>query len=43
MQRINEELAQKIEGSDYYVKMFGSLERAIQNMISYCLMQGETS
>jgi RimJ/RimL family protein N-acetyltransferase len=42
MQRINEESAQEIEGFDYYVKMFGSLERAIQNMIGYCLMQGET-
>ncbi len=42
IQRINAEIAPGLEGFDYYVTMFGSVERAIQNMIGYCLMQGET-
>lgn len=42
MQKMDEELAQRIEGFDYYIRMFGSLERAIKNMIGYCLMHGET-
>ncbi len=42
IRKINEEIAPAIEEFEYYVTMFGSLERAIQNMIGYCLMQGET-
>ena len=42
MQRINEEIVPAIEGFDYYVTMFGSVERAIQNTIGYCLMRGDT-
>jgi hypothetical protein len=42
IERIGPELAQKVEGFDYYVRMFGSLEQALQNMIGYCLVQGET-
>ncbi|MEW5867867.1 MAG: GNAT family N-acetyltransferase [Chloroflexota bacterium] len=42
IQRINLEIAQKLEGVGYSVTMYGSLERAVQNMIGYCLMQGET-
>lgn len=42
IRRIDAELARAIEGFDYYVTMYGSLERAIQNMIGYCLMHGET-
>ena len=42
IQKINEELAQRIEGYDYYVTMFGSIEQAVQNTIGYCLMHGET-
>jgi GNAT superfamily N-acetyltransferase len=42
IQRINQETVPAIEGLDYYVTMFGSVERAIQNMIGYWLMQGET-
>jgi len=42
MQKIDEELASQIEGFDYYIKMFGGFKQAIQNMIGYCLMHGET-
>jgi len=42
LQRINKEIVQAIEGFDYYVTMFGSVERAIRNTIGYCLMRGET-
>ncbi|NTV28391.1 MAG: GNAT family N-acetyltransferase [Methanothrix sp.] len=42
IQKIDEELAPQIEGFDYYIKMFGGFEQAIQNMIGYCLMHGET-
>ena len=42
MQRIDEETAQAIEGFGYYVTMFGSLERAVENTIGFCLMLGET-
>lgn len=37
-----QEIVLAIEGFDYYVTMFGSVERAIQNTIGYCLMCGET-
>jgi len=42
MQRINKEIVLVLEEFDYYVTMFGSVERAIQNMIGYCLMRGDT-
>lgn len=42
LQRIDGALARKIEGFEYYVRMFGSLERAVRNIIGYCLMKGET-
>jgi RimJ/RimL family protein N-acetyltransferase len=42
MQRIDERTGPAMEGFEYYVTMFGSAERAIRNMIGYCLMHGET-
>ena len=39
--RIDAKLAPRIEGFDYYVKMFGSLELALQHTIGYCLMQDD--
>jgi RimJ/RimL family protein N-acetyltransferase len=30
-----------LAGFDYYIAMFGSVERAVQNTIGYCLMHGE--
>ena len=39
IERFDQWLAQQVEGFDYYVKMFGSLEQALQNMIGYCLME----
>ena len=42
MRRIDRELVRALEGFDYYVTMFGSLERAVREVIGYCVMQGET-
>lgn len=42
MQRINYQVVPSLEGFDYYIAIFGSVERAIQNTVGYCLMQGET-
>ena len=41
MRRIDRVLARAIDGFDYYVAMFGTAERAIRDMIGYCVMQGE--
>jgi RimJ/RimL family protein N-acetyltransferase len=41
LRRIDAAYARAIPEFDYYVKMFGSSERAIQNMIGYYLVQGE--
>ena len=40
--RIEAEIVPSLAGFDYYVAMFGSVERAIQRTIGYCLMHGET-
>jgi RimJ/RimL family protein N-acetyltransferase len=42
MHRIDAEIVPEIKGFDYYVTMFGSAERAIQNSVGYLLMCGET-
>ncbi len=42
MRRIDRALARAIDGFDYYVAMFGTVERAVRDMIGYCVMQGET-
>jgi RimJ/RimL family protein N-acetyltransferase len=42
LRRIDAEVVSALEGFDYYVAMFGSVERAIQHTIGYCLMHGET-
>jgi hypothetical protein len=42
LRRLDEELAPALAGYDYYVAMFGSVERALQNTIGYCLMHEET-
>jgi len=39
--KIDAEIAPSLEGFDYYISMFGGIERAIQNTVGYCLMQGE--
>jgi GNAT superfamily N-acetyltransferase len=41
LRRIDAAYARAVPEFDYYVKMFGSSERAIQNMIGYYLVQGE--
>jgi GNAT superfamily N-acetyltransferase len=42
LRRIEAEIVPSLTGFDYYVSMFGSLERAIQRTIGYCLLHGET-
>jgi hypothetical protein len=38
LRRIDSEVVPLLEGFDYYTSMFGSVERAIQQTIGYCLM-----
>jgi len=42
IREIDIEIATKIEGFEYYATMFGSFEKAVQNMIGYSILQGET-
>ena len=42
VQRFDAETVQAMQGLDYYLAMFGSVERTLQNTIGYCLMQGKT-
>jgi GNAT superfamily N-acetyltransferase len=42
LRKIDAEIVPSLAGFDYYVSMFGSVERAIQRTIGYCLMHGET-
>jgi RimJ/RimL family protein N-acetyltransferase len=41
LQRIDAAYTRAVPEFDYYVKMFGSSERALQSMIGYYLVQGE--
>ncbi len=43
LRQIDAAYARAVPEFDYYVKMFGSSERAIQNMIGYYLVQGEAA
>src|SRR5262245_14271253 len=38
LRRIDAEIVPALEGFDYYVAMFGSVERALQQTIGYCIV-----
>jgi RimJ/RimL family protein N-acetyltransferase len=42
LRKIDAEILPALEGFDYYVSMFGGIERALQQTIGYCIVQGET-
>jgi RimJ/RimL family protein N-acetyltransferase len=42
LRRIDAEIVPALEGFDYYVSMFGDVERALQQTIGYCIVHGET-
>jgi RimJ/RimL family protein N-acetyltransferase len=41
LRRIDAEIVPALAGFDYYIAMYGSVERAVQNTIGYCLMHGK--
>jgi RimJ/RimL family protein N-acetyltransferase len=41
LRRIDAAIVPALEGFDYYVAMFGDVERALQHTIGYCVMQDD--
>lgn len=41
LRRIDGDIVPRLAGFDYYVAMFGGVERAVQNTIGYCVLWGE--